>query len=314
MSKTAFVFPGQGSQFVGMGKDLFDQFDIAREIYLKADRILDMPLSRISFEGPADILRETHITQPALYVHSYILIQLIGDSITADVTAGHSLGEYSANAYAKSFSFEDGLELVKKRSKLMKDSGIARPGTMAAIIGLTAGQVDKICEEASTGKELVEAANYNCPGQIVISGDINAVHKAMEIAKNPPYNCRLVKELEVSGAFHSELMLSATEELRMEIYETKINDAVIPVFTNVEAEPVQSADIIRDALFRQLLASVKWQNIIENMIGDFNVTKFYEIGAGKVLTGLIKKINPGVELHNISSAEDIHKVKSKNAV
>jgi [acyl-carrier-protein] S-malonyltransferase len=310
MSKIAFVFPGQGSQVVGMGKDLFDEFEIARDIYKKADEILEMPLSNISFNGPPELLKQTHITQPALYVHSYILVRLIGDKITADVTAGHSLGEYTANAYARSFSFEDGLRLVKRRGNLMKDSGIARPGTMAAVIGLTPAQVDVICTEASFGKDLVEPANFNCPGQIVISGDVAAVHKAMEIAKAPPYNCRLVKELEVSGAFHSELMLSSTEALRMEIYETQINDALIPVFTNAEAEPVKSADAIRDALFRQLMASVKWQNIIENMIKDFNVAKFYEIGAGKVLTGLIKKINPDAELKNISSAEDIHKLNN----
>lgn len=306
MSRTAFVFPGQGSQVVGMGKDLYEQYSLAKDIYSMADDILQMPISTISFEGPADLLKQTHITQPALFVHSYILTQLIGDKIIADATAGHSLGEYTSNVYAKTMSFEEGLRIVKKRGMLMKESGVLRPGTMAAVIGLSDNQVDEICEKARNHK-IVEPANYNAPGQIVISGDVDAVLRAIKIAKDEPYNCKVAKELQVSGAFHSELMLSSAEELRMAIYKVDLKSAIIPIYTNVEAEPVQSKDIIRNSLFRQLMSSVKWQKLIENMIGGFNVTKFYEIGAGKILTGLIKRINPKVELHNIGTVEDLSK-------
>jgi len=304
MSKIAFVFPGQGSQIVGMGKDLYDSFDIAKDFYSKADEILEMPLSTISFEGPADILTQTHITQPALFVHSYILTQIIGNKIKADATAGHSLGEYTANVYANSISFEEGLKLVKKRGTLMKESGNKRPGTMAAIIGMNEIQINEICDIAKQ-HQIVQPANYNAPGQTVISGDVEAVHRAMKIAKETPYNSKLAKELQVSGAFHSELMLTSAEELNIALNKTKFKNSDLPIYTNAEAEPVQDKDIIRNSLFRQLMSSVKWQGLIENMIRDINVTKIYEIGSGKVLTGLIKRINPNVELINISTAEDL---------
>lgn len=306
MSKIAFVFPGQGSQAIGMGKDLYENSDIAKELYKKADDLTGMPLSRISFEGPAEFLKQTHITQPALFVHSYILLHLLGDRIIPNFAAGHSLGEYTAFTYAGSFTFEDGLKLVHKRGTLMRDIGESHKGTMAALIGLTQEQVNEICDKAKE-HQIVQPANFNCPGQIVISGDVEAVHRAMKIAKEEPYNCRLAKELEVSGAFHSELMMPAANELRVALDKTNIESSQIAVFSNVEAEPVNDFNLIQQLLYRQLFSPVQWELLVRNLIRE-GVSEFYEIGSGKVLTGLIKKIKPDITLHNISSFEDIEKL------
>jgi [acyl-carrier-protein] S-malonyltransferase len=306
MSKIAFVFPGQGSQAVGMGKDLYEKFDIAKEIYKKADEIMGVSLSSISFDGPADTLKLTNFTQPALFVHSYILTQLIGKKLKADCCAGHSLGEYTANAYSRTFDFENGLQLVKTRGTLMKKSGEIQPGTMAALIGMSEEQVLEICRIASS-EGIVQPANFNCPGQIVISGDISAIDKAIAIAKEEPFKCRLAKKLEVSGAFHSELMRTSDSDLKSALQNLEFKNAEIPVYTNVGALPVVDKDVIKESLSKQLVSPVKWELSIRNMIKD-GVSKFYEVGSGKVLSGLIKKINAEAEVFNISSVADLESI------
>lgn len=303
MSKIAFVFPGQGSQQVGMGKDLYEKYDIAKELYKKADEIMEDQLSSFSFDGPAETLKLTNFTQPALFVHSYVLTQIINNKIKADCCAGHSLGEYTANAYARSFNFENGLRLVKTRGSLMRKSGEIQPGTMAALIGMSEEQVNEICKIASDAG-IVQPANFNCPGQIVISGDISAIEKAIEVAKGEPFKCRIAKKLEVSGAFHSELMRTSDSELKNALQQLEFKNAVIPVYTNVDAIPVTEKDMLKVSLSKQLVSPVKWELSIKNMVND-GVSKFYEVGSGKVLTGLIKKIVPEAEVFNVSTVSDL---------
>lgn len=308
MSKVAFIFPGQGSQSQGMGKDLFEQFELARDYYRKADEIMNYSLSKVCFEGTADELRQTNITQPALFVHSFIITELIKDIFQADCTAGHSLGEYTADTYAGVFSFEDGLRLVKTRGELMKRSGEIQSGTMAALIGLDEKQILEICNSVRE-YGIAQPANYNCPGQIIISGDVAAIEKAIEIAKNSPYNCKLAKKLDVSGAFHSELMKTSDLPLREALAALELNDPKIPVYANYSGLPLTSKEEIKEALALQLVSPVRWEFSVRNMIKD-GVSKFIEIGSGKVLTGLIKKIEPNVETINISNSDDVKKILS----
>ena len=302
MSKTAWVFPGQGSQYVGMGLDSFQANDAAQATFSSADAVLGFSLSAICFNGPELELRQTKNTQPAIFLHSMVLVRLMGGALPTMV-AGHSLGEYSALVVAGALTFEDGLRLVRLRGELMQRAGELERGTMAAIIGMSPEATTEMCREASAAG-VVQPANFNSPGQIVISGSVDGVHKAMELAKQR--GAKMVKELVVSGAFHSPLMGSAKEGLRAALEKTAIQDARIPVYTNVTAEPVTRASEVRALLYQQLSSPVRWEESVKNMVRD-GASRFVEIGPGKVLQGLVKRIDPGVETAGVDKYSDIIK-------
>ena len=300
MAKTAIIFPGQGSQYVGMGKDLYEGSPTAKMLFEKADETLGFPLSRICFEGPEEELKQTKNTQPAIFLHSIVLFHLLKRT-PFDMAAGHSLGEYSALVAAGALTFEDGLKLVRLRGELMQQAGIKYPGTMAAIVGLDSKTINELCAEISAD-ELVQAANYNSPGQVVISGSTVGVRRAMESAKIR--GAKIVKELQVSGAFHSPLMESAQTGLKEVLDRIEIKDPAVPVYANVTARPTHSAEEIRRLLFQQLLSPVRWEESIVNMITD-GASTFVEIGPGKVLQGLVKRINGNVSAIGIEKREDL---------
>ncbi len=296
----AFVFPGQGSQYVGMAKDLAGQSAEANEYFAQADRILGFPLSRICFEGPEDELRQTKNTQPAIFLHSYVLSRLF-KGLTASMAAGHSLGEYTALVHAGALEFEDALRLVRLRGELMQQAGMEQRGTMAAVVGLDASTVERICVEAAEAG-IVQPANFNSPGQIVISGSVEGVQKAMELAKAA--KAKLVKELSVSGAFHSPLMASARDGLKKALDQTEIRDAKIPVYANVTARAALKSGEIRELLVRQLTMPVRWEESTVNMVKD-GASTFVELGPGKVLQGLIKRIDQNVQTRGIDKFADL---------
>jgi [acyl-carrier-protein] S-malonyltransferase len=302
MSKRAFIFPGQSSQYVGMAKDLFEKSVEAKEMINTADDILGVNLSYIMFNGPEGELKQTQFTQPAIFLHSVILASIIR-TIDADVAAGHSLGEYSAYVASGAIQFHEAIKLVRARGVAMQEAGDQNKGTMAAIIGLEPEKVESLCSEASM-VGVAQCANFNSPGQIVISGSVDGVKKAMELCKNA--GAKVVKELVVSAAFHSSLMQSAKEKLKTALDATNFYKSKIPVYTNVTAKPVDSISEIKSMLYEQVTAPVRWDETIRNMIDD-GVEEFSEIGPGNVLQGLIKRINPDVKRFGIDKFEDVER-------
>jgi len=281
----AYVFPGQGAQFTGMGKELYNSNPLAKELFEKANNILGFRITDIMFEGTAEQLKQTNVTQPAVFLHSVILAKTLGDSFIPDMVAGHSLGEFSALVAAGALTFEDGLKLVAQRAAAMQKACEITPSTMAAVLGLE----DKIVEDVCASIDgVVVAANYNCPGQLVISGETKAVEAACEAMKAAGAKRALI--LPVGGAFHSPMMEPAREELAAAIEQTTITNPVCPVYQNVPATAVIDAEQIKRNLIIQLTAPVKWTQSVQNMIAD-GATLFTEVGPGNVLQGLIKKIN-----------------------
>ena len=295
----AFLFPGQGSQFVGMAKDLFDEFQFAKDRFKQAENTLGYNLAEIAFEGPDKILKQTQFTQPSIFVHSVIINDFLSrKGIFPSAVAGHSLGEFSALVSAQALSFEDALSIVKVRANQMAKAGDLQPGSMAAILGADQGQLETICNQNG----IVLPANLNAPGQVVISGEVDAVANAIVTAKK--IGIRRALLLNVSGAFHSPLMTPARVPLLEALDSVNFSDAKIPVYQNVSAEPVTNADELKSNILKQLESPVRWAEIISNMNHD-GFTSFLEIGPGKVLQGLNKKILKEHDSSSIGTKEQV---------
>ena len=280
----AYVFPGQGAQFPGMGKDLYDYHPLTKEFFEKANQIMGFRISDIMFSGTEEELKQTNVTQPAVFLHSVILAKTLGASFMPDMVAGHSLGEFSALVAAKALSFEDGLKLVLARADAMQKACQTQPSIMAAILGLADEAVENVCAEID---EIVVAANYNCPGQVVISGSIKGVDQACK--KLSAAGAKRALKLNVGGAFHSPLMESAKAELQSAIESTNILMPICPIYQNVNAKPTSNPSVIKKNLIAQLTGAVKWTQTITAMLAD-GATEFIEVGPGNVLQGLIKKV------------------------
>jgi [acyl-carrier-protein] S-malonyltransferase len=285
----AYIFPGQGAQFVGMGLDLYENHSVAQELFEKANDILGFSITDIMFEGTAEDLKQTKVTQPAIFLHSVILSKVLGNSFQPDMVAGHSLGEFSALVANGTLNFEDGLKLVSQRALAMQKACEVKPSTMAAVLGLDDAVVEKICAET---EGIVVPANYNCPGQLVISGEVDAVNVACEKLKEA--GARRALLLPVGGAFHSPLMEPAREELAAAIESTVFSTPACPIYQNVTTTSVSDANEIKKNLILQLTAPVKWTQSVQQMVKD-GASDFVEVGPGKVLQGLVKKISPEAE-------------------
>lgn len=291
--KQAYVFPGQGAQFSGMGKDLYENNELAKSMFDKADEILGFPITQVMFSGSDEELKQTKVTQPAVFLHSVILAKVLG--VKPDGVAGHSLGEFSALVVAGALSFEDGLRLVAKRAMAMQKCCENNPGGMAAILGLEDEAIEQVCQSVDG---VVVAANYNCPGQLVISGADEAVDAACVKLKEA--GARRAMRLPVGGAFHSPLMEAARAELEQAISEVEFNTPVCPIYQNVDAQPQSEPEVIKANIIAQLTAPVRWTQIAKNMIAD-GYDNFVELGPGAVLQGLIKKVNPEVSVESKSN-------------
>lgn len=290
---TAYLFPGQGSQSVGMGQEHYQQNEVFADYVDRANEVLGFDLKEIMFEGPAKKLKQTEYTQPAIFLHSIALYQTL--DANPDMVAGHSLGEFSALVACGAVSFEETLKIVRRRGELMQEAGETNPGTMAAVIGMDDDVVEKVCSQASeeVGKEVI-AANYNCPGQVVISGAVEAVEKATELLKEE--GCRLAKILPVSGAFHSSLMQPAYDGLKSSLEELDISSPDCPIYSNFTAEPTTDPEQIRSNVLNQLLNPVLWTQTLQNMESN-GADSFVEVGPGKVLQGLVKRTLTDVDIN-----------------
>lgn len=307
MKKIGLLFPGQGAQYVGMGLNLFTMYEAAAGIYKSAEGILGYDIKDICFNGPEEKLKQTEICQPALFIHSMILFSLFKElGIPYHSAAGHSLGEFSALSAAGIVDFEEGLKLVKKRGELVRDASSDHPGSMAAIIGLESEKVQEICREIA-GDGVLMPVNYNSPEQTVISGSKELVLEAME--KASAEGAKRAIELSVSGAFHTPFMKRAYEGLKEYVSGIPLQEPLVPVMSNVTAEPMTDVDAIRHLIVEQVINPVRWTEIIKNMIND-GFDTFIEVGAGRVLSGLLRRIDRNVQSYNIDKAEDIEKIKN----
>ena len=291
--KQAYVFPGQGAQFSGMGKELYENSELAKSLFDKADEILGFPITKVMFEGSDEELKQTKVTQPAVFLHSVILAKVLG--VKPDAVAGHSLGEFSALVAADALSFEDGLRLVAKRAMAMQKCCESQPGGMAAILGISDEAIEQICDEVDG---VVVAANYNCPGQLVISGTNEAVDAACVKLKEA--GARRALRLPVGGAFHSPLMEAARAELEQAISEVEFHSPVCPIYQSVDTKPQTEPEAIKANLIAQLTAPVRWTQIAQNMVAD-GFANFVELGPGAVLQGMIKKVSAEVSVESKSN-------------